>query len=72
MTILEIEGLLKEFGEPKFRAKQIFLWLQSGVETFDEMTNIPQKLRQKLEEECYIANVKIVKRFNGRLRKKRD
>ena len=67
MTIPEIEELLKGFSEPKFRAKQIFLWLQSGVESFDEMTNIPQKLRQRLEEECYIANVKIVKRLKSQL-----
>ena len=37
-TIPEIEAFLAELGEPKFRAKQIFVWMHKGVESFDEMT----------------------------------
>jgi 23S rRNA (adenine2503-C2)-methyltransferase len=49
-TIAEIQTLFKELGEPSFRAKQVYKWLHSGVRTYDEMTNIPQSLRQKLAE----------------------
>lgn len=65
MNLAEIEAFLSDMGEPKFRAKQIFKWLQSGAERFDEMTNIPKSLKAKLEECCYIASVKIVKRFES-------
>ncbi len=67
MTTDEISVLLEDLGEPKYRAKQLFKWLQSGSDTFDEMTNIPKSLRDKLNDTCYIANVKIVKRFKSKL-----
>lgn len=63
MDLNELTELMNELNQPKFRAAQLFKWLQSGIETFDEMTNIPKNLREILEEKCYIANVKIVKKF---------
>ena len=51
----ELERSLKDMGEPAFRAKQIFKWLWTGVETFEEMSNIPQKLRERLDREFYIT-----------------
>ena len=67
MSTDELSVLLEDFGEPKYRAKQLFKWLQSGVDTFDEMTNIPKSLRDKLNDRCYIANAKIVKRFASQI-----
>ncbi|MBQ3052348.1 MAG: 23S rRNA (adenine(2503)-C(2))-methyltransferase RlmN [Clostridia bacterium] len=67
MTVPELEAMLVSMKQPKFRAKQIFKWLQSGVETFDEMTDIPLSLRQELDEKTYIANVKIVKRLKSQI-----
>ena len=56
MTIPELEGLMKEWGEPKFRAGQIFQWLhQKRVLTFEAMQNLPLPLRQKLLERCRIT-----------------
>lgn len=63
----ELEALLKEMSEPKFRAAQIFKWLHSGATSFDEMTNLSKTLRIKLSEKCYIANVEIVRRLESRL-----
>ncbi len=63
----ELEGLLKELGEPKFRAAQIFKWLHSGVCSFDEMTNLSKTLREKLAERCYIADVQIVRRLESKI-----
>ena len=59
----ELQELLTELKQPKFRAAQIFKWLHSGVESFEEMTNIPKNLRDILEEKCYIANVEIERKF---------
>ena len=63
MNEAEISSLLAEMGQPKFRAVQLFKWLQSGVGSFDEMTNIPKDLREKLDESCYIADVKIERKL---------
>ena len=65
MYLEELEALMKEMGEPKFRAGQIFDWLQQGVENFDEMTNIPSKLRVKLQEGYYIVTANIKKRLES-------
>ena len=67
MNCGEIEAFLEKLDEPKFRAKQIFDWLQSGIESFDQMTNIPKTLREALKSSCYIANVEIVRRLESKL-----
>lgn len=51
----ELSGFLAELGEPRFRAKQIFQWLHHGAESFDEMTNLPKTLREKLKETCILT-----------------
>lgn len=62
-TIQELEEITAKFGEPKFRAKQIFEWLYRGVRSFDEMTNLPKAVRERLEEKFSVSRVKIVKKF---------
>ena len=56
----ELEEYLKELGEPKFRAKQIFSWIHKGVSSFDEMTNIPKNLRDKLSERATVCGGRIL------------
>ena len=51
----ELAGVVSSCGDKRFRAKQIFGWLAKGVESFDEMTNIPAKLRTALSERYYIG-----------------
>ncbi len=63
----EISELCAELGEPKFRAKQLFSWLQSGVTDFDQMTNIPKAMREKLAAVGYIANAEIECKFESKL-----
>ena len=63
----ELSSFLMELEQPKFRAKQIFKWLHSGIEDFDQMTNIPKALRDILKEKCYIANAEIVKKFVSKI-----
>ena len=64
MNINELENLLKELGEPKFRAKQIFDWLHAKqVDSFEEMTNLSKGLREKLAETASINGVEIVRKL---------
>ena len=47
----ELISLMEELHEKPFRAGQIFSWLhRSLVENYDEMTNLPKSLREKLSE----------------------
>ena len=62
MNLAEMQALMKEMGEPAFRAKQIFVWLHKGITTFDGMTNLSKALREKLEERCYITAPIVVRK----------
>lgn len=55
MTPEELRAYLKELGQPDFRAKQIFQWLHKPVTSFDEMSNLPKKLRFQLAQECFLS-----------------
>ena len=48
MTQPEIAAVLKEMGQPAFRAKQVYTWLHKGVRSYEEMTNLPKPLREEL------------------------
>ena len=44
----ELEADFSGLGLPKYRAAQVFSWLQRGAGSFHEMTNIPKTLREEL------------------------
>jgi len=58
----EIGAVLKELGQPAFRAKQVYSWLHKGVRSYDEMTNLPKGLRDILSEQYPIHPPKVVRR----------
>ncbi|MCR5398950.1 MAG: 23S rRNA (adenine(2503)-C(2))-methyltransferase RlmN [Lachnospiraceae bacterium] len=48
----ELKILIKDMGEPAFRAGQIYEWMHVKlVSDYDEMTNLSKALRQRLKEE---------------------
>ena len=67
LTYEELELLLADMGEKKFRAKQIYTWLYKGVTSFDEMTNISKQLREKLSDVSYISEAKILQKLESKL-----
>ena len=62
MTIAQIGDVLKELGQPAFRAKQVFSWLHKGVRSYDEMTNLPKTLREALAEKYPLHIPKVVRK----------
>ena len=62
MTQQEIGALLKELGQPAFRAKQVYTWLHKGVRSYDEMTNLPKNLRDLLAEQYPICPPEVVRK----------
>jgi 23S rRNA (adenine2503-C2)-methyltransferase len=46
----QLRELLGSWGEPAFRAKQLVQWLYAqGATSYQEMTNLPKALRERLE-----------------------
>lgn len=52
LSVEELKKFLIAAGEPGFRAKQVsdWLWMKSARD-FDEMSNLPKALREKLKEQ---------------------
>lgn len=67
MTQGEITDALKAMGESAFRGKQIFSWLHKGVRSFDEMSNLPKSLREKIASEYFITSPEIARKQVSRL-----
>lgn len=61
LNLNELEKAAEELSEKKYRAKQVFEWLhKKGVQSFDEMSNIPQKFLTDLSEKYAIYSVQKV------------
>ena len=66
LTQPELANILKELGQPAFRAKQVYTWLHKGVRSYDEMTNLPKALRDQLSENYPINPPKVVRKQESR------
>ena len=62
MTQPEIGAVLKELGQPAFRAKQVFSWLHKGVTSYEQMSNLPKALRDVLAEKYPLNAPKVVRK----------
>jgi len=62
LTQQELADVLKELGQPAFRAKQVYTWLHKGIRSYDEMTNLPKGLRAQLSENYPIHAPKVVRK----------
>ena len=64
----ELKEYLNSIGEKPFRAKQIYEWLhQKLVECFDDMTNISNNLKEKLNNDFYIQSLEIVQVLTSKI-----
>jgi len=55
-----LRAFVKDLGQPAYRGDQIFGWIwRKGARTFDEMTNLPASLREKLAAEARISQPTI-------------
>ena len=68
LTQPEVEEIVSSLGEPKFRAKQVWGWINKGM-WGDEMSNVPASLRKKLDDVCEFrlptVKRKLVSRLDG-------
>ncbi|MGN0477931.1 MAG: radical SAM protein, partial [Hominenteromicrobium sp.] len=68
MRLDELQAAFLERGLPKYRAAQVYRWLQQrGAVSFDEMTDLSKELRAALPETFEIRNTEIVLRRVSKL-----
>ena len=60
LTRAELTKQLSLLGCPKYKAEQVFRWLNRGVSDFEQMTDISKDLRKKLSERYYIEKIEIL------------
>jgi 23S rRNA (adenine2503-C2)-methyltransferase len=67
MSRKKLEDYLVSIGEKPFRAQQILKWIHhSGIDNFEEMTNLGKPLRAKLQELAEIRPPNVVKQLNSK------
>jgi 23S rRNA (adenine2503-C2)-methyltransferase len=64
MSRTELAELAESFGEPRYRAIQVFKAIhQRRSRTFEDITDLPKKLRAKLVETAEISRLTIESRY---------
>jgi 23S rRNA (adenine2503-C2)-methyltransferase len=59
-SLEDLEELMKEWNEPKFRAKQVYEWIWTKFAgDISDMTNLSKSLREKLAEHYFIPKVQV-------------
>jgi 23S rRNA (adenine2503-C2)-methyltransferase len=57
---------LADRGEPPYRAEQIWRWSAAGAHGYDEMTNLPKRLRSSLTEEVPFSTLALARQVESR------
>lgn len=60
LTLSEMTDLIRDLGEPAFRAKQVFGWIYKGITDFREMKNLSEVFRLKLSERAVIGSLSVL------------
>lgn len=64
LTTAELTAFVQEFGEPDYRARQIFAALhQRRLRSFDEMTDLPKEFRALLSERATASTLTVESRY---------
>src|SRR6201996_4397314 len=59
MDTQRLDEVLAAAGEPAYRGSQVWEWVARGVESYEEMTNIPAGLRGRLEADLPISTLNV-------------
>lgn len=64
LTPAELEGFVREMGEPLYRARQIFKGLhERRLLSFDEMTDLPKAFREKVSSVAESSTLTVESRY---------
>ncbi|MDO5095282.1 MAG: 23S rRNA (adenine(2503)-C(2))-methyltransferase RlmN [Peptostreptococcaceae bacterium] len=67
MTHQELIDFIISLGDKKYRADQIYPLIAKGLESTDDVPNIPKSLKEELSEVSYISKAKIYKKLQSKL-----
>lgn len=66
-TLEQLQQWMKDNGEPAFRGGQLFDWLYvKRVKSFEDMSNLPKALREKLDEHFQIITLSEITKFESK------
>src|SRR5215218_5770787 len=60
MDLRLLDERIEAAEEPPFRARQIWGWAARGARSYDEMTNLPVELRERLAGEVPFSSLRVV------------
>ncbi|MFC1713792.1 23S rRNA (adenine(2503)-C(2))-methyltransferase RlmN [Candidatus Poribacteria bacterium] len=64
----ELEEIVQSWGEKRYRARQLMLWLyHKRAASFEEMTDISKVFRAKLSDLAYISHLKPLEKVTSEL-----
>jgi 23S rRNA (adenine2503-C2)-methyltransferase len=55
MDLELLDRRLADLGEPAFRSRQVWEWAAHGASSYEEMTNLPQALREALDRDVPLS-----------------
>ena len=62
LTLPELENLVADWEEPRYRATQLAAWIYGKrVSNFEHMTNLPKRFRAKLMAEASVSEVRAAR-----------
>jgi 23S rRNA (adenine2503-C2)-methyltransferase len=61
-----LDQVLADAGQPRFRSKQIWEWTARGASSYDEMTNLPAPLRERLAAEVPLSSLTVEREARSR------
>lgn len=62
LDLEDLEGILDNWGQRRFHAKQIFSWIyKKGIMDFEKMSNLSLTLRERLKKNFSLFDLKLVK-----------
>lgn len=69
LTLEELQQLMLTLKQEKFRAKQVYQWLNKGIKDIDDMTNLSKSFREALKDVSHISRLtvkhKLVSKIDG-------
>ncbi|HEX8052662.1 MAG TPA: 23S rRNA (adenine(2503)-C(2))-methyltransferase RlmN [Thermoleophilaceae bacterium] len=66
MDLNLLDDVLARAGEPAFRSKQIWEWTARGASSYEEMTNLPAALRERLAADVPLSSLELAREARSR------
>lgn len=66
LNIVELKEWMKSSGESQFRAKQVIDWIYKGIWNFEDMSNISESTKEKLQSNFCIRIPELISEYKSK------